>query len=264
MFWASEIQRSAGCCLCRNESVEVFFFHFLKSMLTKYCINKQSQAKMEYLKLGLLTWFTNICKPLAVQPIFPRAGEIHLNKNICAAVRCAELCLRGLAGHHFCGGRTVCVIKALIHYFFLFFFFPMPLPFFCRFYLQHFHLKTAWLFSGVSEHRNVWTAQGPFFFSNIQGLWHFGLFLMAYSFLPEILSLGAEETWAFLREHLWRVRGGPLSCRESHRPFLCDWEILIPWWPIAPEPGYLGFAPCFGRTKACEVREWVLSVDPPC
>lgn len=44
---------SAFCCLWRNKSMGGFYF--MKKFC--YCINKQIQAKMECLKLGLLTWF---------------------------------------------------------------------------------------------------------------------------------------------------------------------------------------------------------------
>lgn len=178
---------------------------------------------MEYLKLGLLTWFTSICKPLAVQLIFLRGGEIHLNKNVCTAVHWAELCPAGISGTSLLW-RQDSVCDQSSDSWFLFF---MPLPliviFTCTISIwRQPGLSVGWVSMEMFELLKVYVLS--LFFWDMQGLWHFGFVLMAYSFLPAMLSLGAEGAWTALREHLWRVRGGPLGCREPRTlcPHLTD------------------------------------------
>lgn len=202
----------------------------MKNMLIKHCINKQTQAKMEYLKLGLLTWFANICKPLAVQLIFLRVDEIHLNKSICTAVCWAELCPAGINGTSLLWSQDTECDQSSDSWFL--FFMPVPLIFTCTISIwRQTSLSVGWVSIEMFELLKLCVLS--LFFSDIQGLWHFGFVLMAYSFLPEMLSLW-EQREHVLRQHLWKVRGGPLNCRESwslspsDRPFLCGWEILLP------------------------------------
>jgi len=196
---------------------------------------------MEYLKLGLLTYFTNICKSLAIQLIFLRVGEIHLNKNVCTAVSWAELCPAGISGTSLLWSQdSVCDQRS--DSWFLSFHASAP---YCYFYLHHLCLKTDWPFSEVSEHENVWTAPGLCSFSHFQwysSLWHFGFVLMAYSFLPAILSLWEHgqllgSISEGLEEDLWTRESWTLS--TSDRP-LCEWEILLPQHPVALKPVTLG------------------------
>lgn len=164
----------------------------MKNMLIKYCINKQTQAKMEYLKLGLLTWFTNICKPLAVWLIFLRAGEIHLNKNVCTAVHWAELCPAGISGTWLLWRQdSLCDQSSDSWFLFL-----MPLPLIviltCTISIwRQTGLSVRWVSMKMFELLKVYVLSLSF--SDIQDLWHFGFVLMAYSFLPATLSLWEQR-----------------------------------------------------------------------
>ena len=187
----------------------------MKNMLIKYCLNKQTQAKMEYLKLGLLTWFTSICKPLAVQLIFLRVGEIHLNKNVCIAVHWAELWPAGISGTSLLWRQDSVCDQSSDSWFLFFVPLPLLIIFTCTISIwRQPGLSVGWVSMKMVELLKVYVLS--LFFSDTQGLWHFDFVLMAYSFLPAICSLWEQREHGQLSGSISEGLEELLWAAESH------------------------------------------------